>query len=78
MEVGAAQETFAIQAIDQQPLMLETHRSMHAAMGRVRQSLREEHALLIGVRPVTPHYRQRHQLREGMGRGHHSGRYAGP
>ena len=42
-------------ATNRQQLMLEAHSSMHAALGRVRQSLREEHAALIQVRPTVLH-----------------------
>ena len=49
-----AQATLQRPATDRQQLMLDTHRSTHAAMGRVRRSMREEHALLIQVRRLCP------------------------
>ncbi len=49
------QATLEVPATERQQLMLDTHRSTHVAMGRVRQSMRDEHALLIKVRtPSVP------------------------
>jgi len=50
--MAAAQGTLQLlPATDRQQLMLDTHRSTHAIIGRMRQSMREEHATLIQARP---------------------------
>ncbi len=47
--MGFRQEALEVPATDRQQLMLEAHRSAHAAMARLRESVREEHTALMQV-----------------------------